>query len=143
MKYEFDYLTSVCTGIFIGSLLIFLGRILSYPITGLVLGIIFSAFVASFLYNPSNKKHPTHRALRGSTASIILCFIFGIFFTSYYIPRFSSILTTTDVSASVSVLVILALVFFGGLIIGSISGSIGSTIRDLVSVATSRRENKE
>ena len=88
MNLNFDYLTSTIIGLFIGSLVLFLGRLLSFPISGILLAIIISALSASFLYNPSNKRNPNHRTLRGTMSSFLLCLIFSIFLTGYYIPKF-------------------------------------------------------
>lgn len=139
MNFNFDYLTSITVGLFIGSLILFMGRILSFPISGLILGIICSSFVASFLYNPSNKRNPKHRSLRGAMSSFLLCLIFSILLTAYYIPKFSSILGTADMSLGISLLIILAFTIVGGLIMGSFGGSIGSTFRDLIAVITSEK----
>ena len=54
MNLKNDYLTSTIIGLLIGSLVLFLGRLLSFPISGILLAIIISALSASFLYNPSN-----------------------------------------------------------------------------------------
>ncbi|MDD6286588.1 DUF5518 domain-containing protein [uncultured Methanosphaera sp.] len=140
MNFNMDYETSIIIGLFLGSVILFMGRILSYPITGTLLAIICSALFASFLYNPSNKKNPKHRALRGATSSFLLCFIFSIILTIYYVPRFSSVLGTADLSISLSIGIILLFTIIGGIVIGSLGGSIGSTFRDLVSVITFERK---
>ena len=129
MNLNFDYLTSTIIGLFIGSLVLFLGRLLSFPISGILLAIIISALSASFLYNPSNKRN-----LRGTMSSFLLCLIFSIFLTGYYIPKFSSILGTADISLGLSLVIVLLITVIGGIILGSFGGSIGSTFRDLVSV---------
>ena len=116
MNLNFDYLTSTIIGLFIGSLVLFLGRLLSFPISGILLAIIISALSASFLYNPSNKRNPNHRTLRGT------------------IPKFSSILGTADISLGLSLVIVLLITVIGGIILGSFGGSIGSTFRDIVSV---------
>ncbi|WP_455645521.1 DUF5518 domain-containing protein [Methanosphaera sp.] len=140
MNLDMDYKTSVIMGIFCGSLILFIGRLINLPITGVLLGIIFSALIASFLYNPSSKKEAKHRALRGASASMILCIVFSIFLTIYYIPRFSSVLNTADLSVSLSIGIILLFTIIGGLLIGSISGSIGSTFRDMFSVINTEKK---
>ena len=134
MNLNFDYLTSTIIGLFIGSLVLFLGRLLSFPISGILLAIIISALSASFLYNPSNKRNPNHRTLRGTMSSFLLCLIFSIFLTGYYIPKFSSILGTADISLGLSLVIVLLITVIGGIILGSFGGSIVSTFRDLVSV---------
>ena len=67
-------------------------------------------------------------------SSFLLCLIFSIFLTGYYIPKFSSILGTADISLGLSLVIVLLITVIGGIIIGSFGGSIGSTFRDLVSV---------
>lgn len=143
MNFNLDYLTSISIGLFIGSLLLFLGRLLQYPITGIILGVVCSSLIASFLYNPSNKRNPKHRTLRGTTASFLFCLIFSILLTAYYIPRFSTLLGTADISLGVSLLIILLFTVIGGIIIGTIGGSIGSTFRDLFAVVTNENRNKK
>ena len=134
MNLNFDYLTSTIIGLFIGSLVLFLGRLLSFPISGILLAIIISALSASFLYNPSTQINPNHRTLSGTMSSFLLCLIFSIFLTGYYIPKFSSILGTADISLGLSLVIVLLITVIGGIILGSFGGSIGSTFRDLVSV---------
>lgn len=138
-----DYLTSVSVGLFIGSLILFIGRLFNFPITGVILAIIFSALITSFLYNPSSKKEPKHRSLRGSMASFLLCLIFSIILTIYYIPHFSNVLSTADLSISVSIMIILFITVIGGFVIGTLGGSIGSTFRDLVTVVTSEKNKRK
>lgn len=139
MNFEFDYATSICIGLFSGSLILFLGRLLSYPVTGVILAIVASSFIATFIYNPSNKSEPKHRTLRGSLASITLSFIFAVMFTAYYIPKFSSLISSQDFSLGISIILILLFTVVGGLILGSVSGSIASTIRSFISVVSSKK----
>lgn len=141
MKLEFNYLTSISIGLFISSLILLISRFMGMPITGLIISIILSAFIASFLYNPSKKKNVNHRTLRGIGASVILCLVFGIVFSFYYIPRFGNLIPSYDISFGISVLLVLVFTVVGGIIVGSLGGSIGSTIRDILSIA--KRENKE
>lgn len=130
-----DYLTSIIIGLFIGSFILFIGRIMGYPLSAVILAIIMAPLVAAFLYNPSDKKNVKHRALRCTTSSMILCFIFSIFLVSYYIPKFSSLLMmTNDVSFAMSIIIVLLFTIIGGVVLGSLGGSIGRTIRDVVSV---------
>lgn len=133
---KLNYLTSTLIGLFTGSLILFIGRLVSYPITFLILAILIAPLTAAFLYNPSNKKKSEHRTLKCTASSIILCFIFSILLAAYYIPRFNNLLGTADISASMAVIIIVAFTVIGGFLIGSIGGSIGTTLRNIVSVIT-------
>ncbi|WP_304124840.1 DUF5518 domain-containing protein [Methanosphaera cuniculi] len=137
---KLDYLTSILIGLFIGSFILFIARLLSYPISGIILAIIIAPLVAAFLYNPSNKKKANHRSLRCTASSIILCFIFSLILATYYIPQFNSLLGSADISASMAILIIIAFTIIGGFLIGSIGGSIGATLRNIVSVITFERK---
>ncbi|MBE6488213.1 MAG: hypothetical protein E7Z86_05825 [Methanosphaera stadtmanae] len=139
MNLEFDYFTSISCGLFISSLILVICRLISYPITGVILALVLSSLLAAFLYHPSKKKTVNHKTIRATGASILFSLIFGIIFIIYYIPRFSSLLSTGDLSLSISILIVLAIVVIGGIIIGSIGGSIGSTFRDIFSLI--KKEN--
>ena len=139
---EMDYLTSVSCGLFIASLILLISRFMSMPITGIILAIVLSAFIAAFIYNPSTKKDPKHRSLRGTSASVFFCLIFSIILTVYYIPRLSNVFTTADMSTGVALIIILVITVVGGIVIGTIGGSIGSTFRDLYSVAVNEKKSK-
>ncbi len=135
-----SYIASVVTGIFVGSLTLFVGRLIGIPITGVILAIVLSSFIAAFVYNPSSKSKNNHTTIRGASASLIFSLIFSIMLILYYMPRLGSLFGTADISISVSILLILLISFLGGLVIGSISGSIGSTFRDLITVFLSERK---
>lgn len=139
MNLNFNYITSMVLGVFVASIILLLGRIIGLPITGTLLSIVISAFVTSFLYNPSKKKNNNHTVLRGTSASMIFSLIFSIMLTIYYIPKLS-ILNTADLSIAVSVGIILVITVVCGLVLGTIGGSIGSTFRDLYTVYTSERK---
>lgn len=132
-----NYISSVALGIFVGSVVLFVSRLMGIPITGVVLAIVLSSFVAAFVYNPSAKKKSNHSTLRGVSASVILSIMFSIMLSLYYIPRLGNIFNTADTSIAVSVGIVLAITLFGGLVLGTISGTIGSTFRDLFSVVKS------
>lgn len=134
MKLEFDYLTSISLGLFIGSLVLFICRLISYPITGTLIAVLLSSMIAAFLYNPSKKRAINNRTLRALAASILFSLFYGIIFLIYYIPRFKSLLTTADMASGVSLIILVLIVLVGGLFLGSIGGSIGSTIRNIFSV---------
>lgn len=134
-----DYITSVVIGIFVGSLTLLLSRIIGIPITGVILAIILSSFITTFIYNPSDKKQYKHSTIRGTSASLIFSLIFAIMLIVYYMPRLGGIFPTADISISVSILIILIIAIIGGLMLGSISGSIGSTFRDLCTVILSEK----
>jgi len=133
MNFNLDYLTSMSIGLFMASIVLILGRLTGYPITGTILAVTLAAFITSLLYNPGQHRRPKHSAIKGTSASLILSLIFGVFMTLYYIPRFSRVLSS-DMSTGVSILVILAICLIGGIIIGTISGNIGSTFRDVYSL---------
>lgn len=136
---EMDYLTSVSFGLFVASVILLISRFMSMPITGVILAVVLSAFIASFIYNPNTKKDPKHRSLRGTSASVFFCLIFSIILTMYYIPRLSGVFTTADMSTGVALVIVLLITVIGGVVIGTIGGSIGSTFRDLYSVAVSEK----
>lgn len=142
MNLEFDYLTSISIGLFVASLILFICRFIGYPITGTIIALLFSSLIAAFIYNPSKKRSVNHKTLRAIAASILFSIIFGIMLLFYYIPRFNSILTTGDMATSLSILLLIAIVLFGGLVIGSIGGSIGSTFRDIFSVINKEKADK-
>ncbi|MBO7719524.1 MAG: hypothetical protein J6S29_05160, partial [Methanosphaera sp.] len=83
-----------------------------------------------------------HKTLRAIAASILFSIFFGIMFLFYYIPKFNSILTTGDMATSLSILLMVAIILFGGLMLGSIGGSIGSTFRDIFSVINKENADK-
>ena len=142
MNLEFDYLTSISMGLFIGSLILLICRLINYPITGVIIAVLFSSLIAAFIYNPSKKRVVNHKTLRATAASILFSVFFGIMFIIYYIPRFSSTLPSADAASSISILLLVAIVLFGGLILGSIGGSIGSTFRDIFSVINKEKTDK-
>ena len=135
-----NYISSVVLGIFIGSVILFASRLLGLPITGVILAIVFSSFVAAFVYNPNAKKKSNHSTLRGVSASVIFSIIFSVMLSMYYIPRLGSIFNTADTSIAVSVGIVLSITLLGGLVLGTISGTIGSTFRDLFSVFKSEKD---
>ncbi|MBE6494280.1 MAG: hypothetical protein E7Z84_06705 [Methanosphaera stadtmanae] len=137
-----DYKTSISIGLFVSALILFIGRLTNFPISGLILGVVLSSLIAAFIYNPSNKKEVKHRSLRGVGASFFFCLIFSVVLTMYYIPNFSSLLKTADLSLGVSLLIIFLFTLIGGIVFGSLGGSIGSTLRDICSVVTTERKNK-
>lgn len=136
-----NYLSSVVMGIFVGSVILFASRIFSMPITGIILAIVFSSFVTAFVYNPTSKKNNTHTTLRGTSASIIFSIIFSLMLTFYYLPKLGTYFATTDLALTASIAIILLITVIGGLIIGTIGGSIGSTFRDLYTVYLSEKNN--
>ncbi|RAP48078.1 MAG: hypothetical protein BZ135_01075 [Methanosphaera sp. rholeuAM6] len=140
MLKEMNYITSVVTGIFIASAVLFVSRLIGMPITGIVLAIVLSSFVTSFLYNPRAKAKNNHTTLRGVSASVIFSIIFSIMLAIYYIPSLSGYIGTSDMSVAVAIIIILLITLFGGLLLGTIAGSIGSTFRDLFSVYSSEKE---
>lgn len=142
MNLEFDYLTSISIGLFMASLILFVCRLISYPITGTIIAVLLSSLIAAFIYNPSKKRSVNHKTLRATAASILFSIFFGVMFLYYYIPRFNSILTTGDMASSFSVLLLTVIVLFGGLILGSIGGSIGTTFRDILSVINKEKTDK-
>lgn len=142
MNLEFDYLTSISIGLFIASLILFICRFIGYPITGTIIALLFSSLIAAFIYNPSKKRSVNHKTLRAIAASILFSIFFGIMFLFYYIPKFNSILTTGDMATSLSILLMVAIILFGGLMLGSIGGSIGSTFRDIFSVINKENADK-
>lgn len=139
LNLNFNYITSMVLGIFIGSIILLLSRIMGLPISGAILAIVLSAFVTSFLYNPSKRKNPTHTTLRGTGASMIFSLIFSIMLIIYYMPRLGSLIGTADMSISVSIGIILLITVIIGLVLGTIGGSIGSTFRDLCTVISSEK----
>ncbi len=138
-----DYKISIGIGLFVSALILFIGRLINFPISGLILGVVLSSLIAAFIYNPSNKKEVKHRSLRGVGASFFFCLIFSIVLTMYYIPHFSSLLNTADLSLGVSILIIILFTVICGIVFGSLGGSIGATLRDICSVITSKRKNKD
>lgn len=137
---NFNYILSVSIGLFVGSLVLLISRLIGFPITGIILAVVLTSFIAAFLYHPSTKKDPKHRSLRGTSASVLFCLIFSIAFTFYYIPRLGSLYGRTDLSMGVALLLILLFTVIGGIILGTIGGSIGSTFRDLFSVFVSEKK---
>jgi hypothetical protein len=136
-----NYLASVFVGIFIGSLTLFVSRLIGIPITGVILAIVLSSFVTAFIYNPSSKSKNTHTTIRGTSASLIFSLIFAVMLILYYMPHLGSLFGTADISISVSILIILFIAVIAGLILGSISGTIGSTFRDLITVISSEKKH--
>lgn len=134
-----DYITSVVIGVFVGSLTLFVSRLLEIPITGVILAILLSSFVTAFVYNPS-KKVNKHSTIRGTSASLIFSLIFAVMLIVYYMPHLGGVFQTADISITVSILIILAIAVIGGLVLGSISGSIGSTFRDLCTIILSEKK---
>ena len=137
-----NYITAVAIGLFVSSLVLLIGRLIGLPITGLLLAILLSALLTSLLYDPSSKKRNDHTTLRGTATSVIFTLLFAIMLTIYYIPKLGNLFSTADISLSVAVGIILVIALFGGIIIGAISGSIGSTFRDLYTVFVSEKSNK-
>lgn len=125
-----DYITSVVIGVFVGSVTLFVSRLIEMPITGIVLAILLTSFVTAFVYNPSKKQYK-HSTIRGTSASLIFTLIFAIMLIVYYMPRLGNLFPSVDLSVTASILLILAIALLGGLVLGSISGTIGSTFRDL------------
>ena len=134
------YLASVVMGIFVGSLTLFVSRLIGIPITGVILAIVLSSFVTAFIYNPSSKSKNVHTTIRGTSASLIFSLICAVMLILYYMPRLGSLFGTADISISVSILLILFIAVIAGLVLGSISGSIGSTFRDLITVLSSEKK---
>ena len=134
MNLEVDYLTSISIGLFVASLILLVCRFIGYPITGTIVAVLFSSMIAAFI-------SVNHKTLRAIAASILFTIFFGIMFLFYYIPKFNSIITTGDMATSLSILLMVAIILFGGLILGSIGGSIGSTFRDIFSVI--KKENTD
>jgi uncharacterized protein involved in cysteine biosynthesis len=62
-------------------------------------------------------------------------------FLIYYIPRFNAVLTG-DMASGLSILLLVAIILIGGLILGSIGGSIGATFRDILSVINKEKTDK-
>jgi hypothetical protein len=137
---DINYIASVVVGLFVGSLILFISRLLGIPITGIIISIVLSAFITTFLYDPYSKKKVHHLTLRGTATSVIFSLIFGIMLTIYYVPRLGSLFGTADISISVSILIILLIRVLCGLILGSIGGSIGSTFRNLYTVFVLERK---
>ena len=136
-----SYLAAVVLGIFIGSLTLFVSRLIGIPITGVILAIVLSSFVTAFVYNPSSKSKNNHTTIRGTSASLIFSLIFAVMLILYYMPRLGSLFGTADISISVSILIILFIAVIAGLVLGSISGSIASTFRDLITVISSEKKH--
>ncbi len=143
MDYQIDYLTSIAIGIFIGSLILFIGRLFNFPITGIILAILISSLIAAFIYNPSNKKETKHRSLRGTGASFILGLLFSTVLIAYYVPKVNNLIGNTDLTLGIAILVIVLITVLGGIVLGSIGGSIGSTFRDMASVISIEKENRK
>lgn len=135
-----SYLASVVFGIFVGSLTLFVSRLIGIPITGVILAIVLSSFIAAFVYDPSSKSKNDHTTVRGTSASLIFSLIFAVMLIIYYMPRLGSLFGTADISISVSILIILFIALIAGLVLGSISGTIASTFRDLLTVLSSKKE---
>lgn len=135
-----NYITSVSIGLFVGSIILLISRIIGYPITGIILAVVLSSFTAAFAYNPSGKKDPKHRSLRGTSASVLFCLIFSVILVFYYIPRLGSLVGSKDITSGVALLLVLIFTVLGGIILGTIGGSIGSTFRDLFSVVKSEKK---
>ncbi|MEE3324084.1 MAG: hypothetical protein VZR33_02025 [Methanosphaera sp.] len=133
-----SYMASVVIGIFVGSLVLLISRLIGIPITGVILAVVLSSFITAFLYDPSSKKN-NHTTIRGASASLLFSLIFAVMLILYYMPRLGNLFGTADVSISVSILIILVIAVIGGLVLGSISGSIGSTLRDLKTVLSSEK----
>ena len=138
---KFTYLSSVVIGLFDGSLVLLICRLIGLPITGVLLSVFLSAFVTTFVYNPSEKKKNNNATIRGVSASVLFSIIFGIMLAIYYVPKLGSVLTTSDISISASIGIILLITVIGGLIIGTIGGSIGSTKRDLFTISPLDKNN--
>ena len=98
MNLEFDYLTSISIGLFAASLILFICRFISYPITGTILAVLFSSLIAAFIYNPSKKRSANRKTLRATAASILFSIIFGVMFLIYYIedPLKNEMYITTE-----------------------------------------------
>lgn len=131
---NYNYITSMILGIFIGSLILVISRIMGLPLSGAILSIVLSAFITSFLYNPSNKKQASHTTMRGTAASVIFSLIFSIMLVMYYMPKLGNLFGTADISITVAILLVLIITIILGLILGTIGGSIGSTFRDLCTI---------
>ncbi|MBE6486951.1 MAG: hypothetical protein E7Z85_08945 [Methanosphaera stadtmanae] len=136
-----SYLISVVMGIFVGSVTLFVSRLIGIPITGVILAIVLSSFITAFVYNPSSKSKNTHTTIRGTSSSLIFSLIFAVMLILYYIPRLGSLFGTADISISVSIFIILFIAVIAGLVLGSISGTIGSTFRDLITIVSSEKKH--
>lgn len=134
-----SYMASVVIGIFVGSLVLLISRLIGIPITGVILAVVLSSFITAFLYDPSSKNKNNHTTIRGASASLLFSLIFAVMLILYYMPRLGNLFGTADISISVSILIILVIAVIGGLVLGSISGSIGSTLRDLKTVLSSEK----
>ncbi|MDO5852325.1 MAG: DUF5518 domain-containing protein [Methanobacteriaceae archaeon] len=133
-NYEFNYLSSISIGIFVSSIILFMSRIVGMPITGIITSILLAPLIAAFIYNPSLKEEVKHRSMRGIGSSFIFSTLLGIIFVVYYIPKVNNLLGSTDLSLTFAILLIALIATIGGILLGAIGGSIGATLRDIVTL---------
>ena len=133
-NHEFDYLSSISIGVFVSSILLFISRLIGIPITGIVISILLAPLIASFVYNPSIKEEVKHRGVRGIGASFIYSILLGVILVVYYLPKVNTLIGSTDLSLTFAILLIAIITVIGGVFLGAIGGSIGSTLRDIITI---------
>ena len=131
----YNFKISLIAGVCVGSILLMIFRLLSMPITGLILSFVAAGFVTSFLFLPEDKSDIKRKGGAGASAAVIIGLLVSAVFILYYMVYLkTSILpsASSDINSAVYIIAMLLITYLGGFILGNLGGAIGAIVGDIV-----------
>lgn len=141
----YNFKISLVLGVAAGSILLLIFRLLSMPITGLILAFTVAGFVTSFMFLPEAKngdKTFKRKANAGAASSVIIGLMISVVFYLYYILYLKARIVPSaspDINMAVYVGVMLIITVLGGFVLGNLGGAIGAILGDAVDALSKKR----
>ncbi len=131
----YNFKISLTAGVCVGSIWLMIFRLLSMPITGLILSFVVAGFVTSFLFLPEDKSNIKREGSAGAAAAVIIGLLVSAVFILYYMFYLkTSILpsASSDINSALYIIVMLIITYLGGFVLGNLGGVIGAIVGDTI-----------
>ncbi|AEG17800.1 DUF5518 domain-containing protein [Methanobacterium paludis] len=131
----YNFKISLIAGVCVGSILLMIFRLLSMPITGLILSFVVAGFVTSFLFLPEDKSDSKRKGSAGAAAAVIIGILVSAVFILYYMFYLKANLipsASSDINSAIYIIAMLIITYLGGFILGNIGGAIGAIVGDTI-----------